>query len=137
MMEVKAFFRSSAGGVEFRRIYNATMQKNGDKIIVNYSETDDNGVTQTEICINGSDFVAVNRKGVFSNYLEFCKGYLYTGEYLTPYGKIPVEAFTKTLEITFDGDYPTVIAKYSSSLMGEQTENEFFLAVKPNRQKAK
>ncbi|MBQ8726528.1 MAG: DUF1934 domain-containing protein [Clostridia bacterium] len=130
MMEIRAFFRSTAGGVEFRKIYNGTLQVIGNQTVVNYCEEDDNGVTKTEIRIVGDDFVAVSRTGVFSNYLEFAKNYHYTGEYLTPYGKIPVEAFTKSLEVEFEDGCPTVTAKYFSSLMGEKTENEFYLVVR-------
>ena len=130
MIEIRAFFRSTAGGVEFRKIYNGTLQKTGKETVVNYCEEDDNGVTQTEIRIVGDDFVTINRTGVFSNYLEFCKNYSFVGEYLTPYGKIPVEAYTKSLTVEFEDECPTVSAKYSSSLMGEKTENEFFLVVK-------
>ena len=130
MVEVRALFRSTAGGVEFKKIYNGILRVENEKIFVNYSEKDDNGTTQTEICIVGVDFVTVKRTGVFSNYLEFCKNYHFKGEYQTPYGQIPVEAFTKRLDVQIEDGLPTVTAKYFSSLGGEQTENEFYLLVK-------
>lgn len=130
MVEVRALFRSTAGGVEFKKIYNGILRVENEKIFVNYSEKDDNGTTQTEICIVGVDFVTVKRTGVFSNYLEFCKNYHFKGEYQTPYGQIPVEAFTKSLEVKIEDGMPTITAKYFSSLGGEQTENEFYLLVK-------
>ncbi|MBE5742723.1 MAG: DUF1934 domain-containing protein [Clostridiales bacterium] len=135
MEKVKIFFRSDAGGVEFRKIYSGDMKKAQNEVSLFYEDTDDNGVTKTEICIVGKDFVTVKRAGQFSNYLEFKEKYAFSGEYLTPYGKIPVEAFTKKLEIDDDGENLKVVAKYNSSLMGEKTENEFSIAVKYGRAK--
>lgn len=132
MNNVKVLFRSSAGGVEFRKIYDGKMQKRRETVTITYDETDENGVTQTEINIVGRDLVTVKRDGQFSNYLEFHEGYNFVGEYLTPYGKIPVEAFTKSLKVEFCDGFATVNAKYKSSLMGEITENEFYFTVKAN-----
>lgn len=130
MEKFKVFFRSEAGGVEFRKIYTAEMTVTGDKYRINYRETDENGVTETEIFVIGNDFVTVKRTGQFSNYLEFKENYPYKGEYLTPYGKIEVTAFTYKLTVETENGLPKVSAKYKSSLMGEQTENNFSFAVK-------
>ena len=130
MVKVKVFFRSEAGGVEFRKIYSGEMKNIDGKIFVKYQEIDENGKTDTEICIVGIDFVTVKREGQFSNYLEFKENYVYKGEYLTPYGKIPVEAFTTKLKVEIENGLPKILATYKSSLMGEKTENNFSLAVK-------
>ena len=131
MYKVKVFFQSLAGGVEFKKIYHGSLEKGSNVIKINYSEIDENGETKTEITVVGNDFVTVSRKGQFSNFLEIKKDYGYRGEYLTPYGKIPVEIFTRELSVEYNGVYPKIKAKYKSSLMGEVTENQFSLAVKP------
>jgi uncharacterized beta-barrel protein YwiB (DUF1934 family) len=136
MIKIKVLFRSSAGGVEFRKIYDGTMQKHRETVKINYEEVDENGVTQTEINIVGKSLLTVKRVGQFSNYLEFHEGYNFEGEYLTPYGKIPVEAFTKSLCVEYADGFITVSAKYKSSLMCEVTENEFCFTVKPSEKQA-
>lgn len=130
MIDVKVFFRSTAGGVDYRKIYNAKLESKGETTKIFYEEMDENGLTRTQICVVGSDFVTVKREGQFSNYLEFRNGYAYSGEYLTPYGKVPVEAFTKNLTVEYVGDIPQITAKYKSSLMGEVTENEFCIKIR-------
>ena len=129
MLSVKVFFQSTAGGVEYKKIYDGKMDVAEGKITVYYDEVDDNGITKTEVCVIDDDFVTVKRIGQFSNYLEFKNGYSYTGEYLTPYGKIPVEAFTKSLVVKNEKGVLQVLAKYKSSLMGEESENEFTMRV--------
>lgn len=129
MSKVKVFFRSVAGGVEFRKIYTGSKITEGKKITINYTEKDENGITDTEIVLVDDDFVTVKRVGEFSNYLEFKEGYSYEGEYLTPYGKIPVKAFTKTLKVN-NGDQLEIVSEYKSSLMGEETENFFSVKIR-------
>ena len=129
MSKVKVFFRSLAGGVEFRKIYLGEKFSDGKKIIVNYTENDENGITDTEIVLIDCDFVTVKRVGDFSNYLEFKEGYSYEGEYLTPYGKIPVTAFTRKLKVNY-GETIEINAEYKSSLMGEETENSFTVKIR-------
>ena len=131
MYKVKVFFQSLAGGVDFKKIYHGNLEESNGVIKINYSDFDENGETKTEITVVGNDFVTVSRKGQFSNFLEIKKDYGYKGEYLTPYGKIPVEIFTRELTVERDGVYPKIKAEYKSSLMGEVTENQFSLAVKP------
>ena len=127
---MKVFFRSTAGGVEYKKIYSGKLKTQGQATSVFYEEIDDNGVTKTEVCIVGDDFVTVRRTGQFSNYLEFKNAYAYSGEYVTPYGKIPVEAYTRALTVSFNDGMPEVFAKYKSSLMGEESENEFLIKVR-------
>lgn len=131
MYKVKVFFQSLAGGVDFKKIYHGNLEESNGVIKINYSDFDENGETKTEITVVGNDFVTVSREGQFSNFLEMKKDYGYKGEYLTPYGKIPVEIFTRELTVELDGVYPKIKAEYKSSLMGEVTENQFSLAVKP------
>ncbi len=130
MLNVRVFFRSTAGGVEYRKIYIGKMKTEGEKTAIFYEESDDNGITETEINIVASDFVTVERKGQFSNYLEFKENYLYSGQYLTPYGKISVEAFTRSLKVEWEDEMPKISIKYKSSLMGEASENEFSIKVR-------
>ena len=130
MKQVKVHFRSFAGGVKFVKIYNATIENCDKGVVIRYEETDDNGLTKTEVQIIDGDFVTVKRIGIFSNEMHFKLGCDFSGEYITPYGKGSVEAFTRELKIEWDGEYPTIYAKYKSSLMGEVTENEFYLKVK-------
>lgn len=127
---MKVFFRSTAGGVEYRKIYSGKLKAEGETVSIFYDEVDDNGVTKTEVCVVGSDFVTVKRTGQFSNYLEFKEAYAYSGEYVTPYGKISVEAYTRVLNVAFKDGLPEVLAKYKSSLMGEESENEFTIKVR-------
>ena len=127
---MKVFFRSTAGGVEYRKIYTGKLKTEGEITTLFYDEIDDNGITKTEICIVGSDFVTVKRTGQFSNYLEFKNAHVYVGEYLTPYGKIPVEAYTRSLTVCNSEGTLEVLAKYKSSLMGEVSENEFSIKVR-------
>ncbi|MBQ7374112.1 MAG: DUF1934 domain-containing protein [Clostridia bacterium] len=130
MLKAKLFFHSSAGGVEFRKSYEATVNEKADKITIIYVEIDENGVTECEIAVVSNDFVAVRRTGEFSNYLEFKENYLYKGEYQTPYGEIPVEAFTKKLCVSREKGVLKVDAEYKSSLAGEVTENNFGFLIK-------
>ncbi len=129
MLSVKVFFRSTAGGVEYKKIYDGKMQVSEGKTVICYDEIDDNGLTKTEVCIVDGDFVTVKRTGQFSNYLEFKNGHSYSGEYLTPYGKIPVEAYTRKLTVLEKNGVLLVDAQYKSSLMGEESENEFSIKV--------
>ena len=129
MLSVKVFFSSTADGVEYKKIYNGEMQVSERKTEVFYDEIDDNGLTKTEICIIDGDFVTIKRTGQFSNYLEFKNGHSYVGEYLTPYGKIPVRAFTKELTVVDKNGVLIIEAKYKSSLMGEESENQFSIKI--------
>ena len=130
MLNVKVYFSSTAGGVEYKKIYTAKMKIENGTTSIFYDDLDDNGITKTEITIVGKDFVTVDRKGQFSNYLEFKKDYAFSGQYLTPYGKIAVEAYTRFLSVEYNDDMPRVCVKYKSSLMGEVSENEFSLKVR-------
>ena len=130
MLKAKMFFHSSAGGVKFHKSYDASIEENGEKIALKYTEIDENGVTECEINVILDDFVTVRRKGEFSNYLEFKENYFFKGEYQTPYGEIPVEIFTKKLLITKEKGILKVDAEYKSSLAGEVTENQFGFMIK-------
>lgn len=133
MLSVKVFFRSVAGGVEYKKLYKASMKVEEGSKTLYYDEVDDNGLTKTEVCIVGNDFVTVRRTGQFSNFLEFKNGHSYVGEYLTPYGKIPVEAFTRNLTVEENDGILIINAKYKSSLMGEESENEFNIKVRADK----
>lgn len=134
MDNVKVLFRSRAGGVEFRKLYDGKMSVDGEKTSVTYEECDENGLTVTEVKIIKNELVTVERKGLFSNYLEFHVNYAYSGEYLTPYGKVPVEVFTRKMGIEYNGKYPTVSVEYKSALAGDETESSFYLTVKENKE---
>ena len=130
MLQAKLFFHSSAGGVEFRKSYDATVCESADKISLKYTEIDENGVTECEIIVVSNDFVISSRKGEFSNYLEFKENYFFQGEYQTPYGEIPVEVYTKKLIVSRENGILKVEAEYKSSLAGEVTENKFGFIIK-------
>lgn len=130
MLKAKLYFHSSAGGVDFHKSYDACVQENGDKITINYDEFDENGLTKCEIAVISNDLVVVKRQGEFSNYLEFKEKHFFKGEYQTPYGKIPVEAYTKTLSVNRENNILKVNAEYKSSLAGEITENKFGFIIK-------
>ena len=133
MKPVKITINSHAKGLNaddhLQTIFFGRMTERDGKFYVVYEETAATGLEETKTTIKwDNERIVILRHGKLEHRQEFSFGFTDNSLYKTPYMDIPVDAKTKTIDITSEDGIWKLCVEYSTAIGGD-APNEISLKI--------